>query len=343
MRVSVRRRILVCFLAAATVPLAAQAPRTPANRPGLVPVNAITPAELRQWDARIGQMVRGGEFVVLSSHIDPDISDRTHETLAQYYQNIPVYGAHVSRQMARGVSVSVIGTLFENVSIDASVALSASEVVLRLSESVGARLVGAAPARVIFPVLDGRYRLAYLLTMSDTKTYVVDAASADVLWTIDEMQAQSQVGSGTGALGDPKKMSTTQASGVFRAHDQLRPAQIRTFDTHGSDAALNRLLLPPGVAVDGDFSVDADNTWANPPVVDTHAHAGWMEDYLFKQMNWAGIDNRRSTITSAVHSALVSNAFFIGPPFGPDGGGMFVYGRTPAGADDGARHRLPTK
>jgi thermolysin len=330
MRVSVRR-ILVCLLAATTVSLSAQAPRTPANRPGLVPVHAIAPAELREWDDRINQMLRGGEFIVSSSLLDPDISDRTHETLAQYYRNIPVYGGSISRQMARGASVSIIGTFFENVAIDSSVQLSAADVVLRLSESVGARMVGTAPRLVIFPMLDGRYRLAYLLTMSDTKTYVVDAESANVLLTFDEMQTQSQIGSGTGALGDAKKMSTTQVSGVFRAHDQLRPAQIRTFDTHGSDAVLNRLLIPPGVAVDGDFSVDADNTWADPPVVDTHAHAGWMEDYLFKQMNWAGIDNRRSTITSAVHTGLVSNAFFIGPPFGPDGAGMFVYGRTPTG------------
>jgi len=332
MRVSVRRRILVCLLVTTTVSLSAQAPRTPANRPGLIALNAIAPAELREWDDRINQMLRVGEFIVSSSSIDPDIPDRTHEALTQYYRNIPVYGGSVSRQMARGASVSIIGTFFENVAVDSSVTLSASEVVLRLSESVGARLVGRAPRLVVFPTLDGRYRLAYLLTMSDTKTYVVDGESASVLLSFDEMQTQSQVGSGTGALGDAKKMSTTQVSGVFRAHDQLRPAQIRTFDTHGSDAALNRLLLPPGVAVDGDFSVDADNTWADPPVVDTHAHAGWMEDYLFKQMNWAGVDNRRSTITSAVHTGLVNNAFFISPPFGPDGGGMFVYGRTTAGA-----------
>ena len=145
------------------------------------------------------------------------------------------------------------------------------------------------------------------------------------------MQTQNQIGTGTGALGDTKKMSTTQVAGGFRTHDQLRPAPIRTFDTRGSEVALNRLLLPPGAAVDGDFSVDADNAWADPAVVDTHVHAGWMEDYLFKQVGWTGIDNRGSTITSAVHTGLVNNAFFISPPFGADGRGMFVYGRTPAG------------
>jgi Zn-dependent metalloprotease len=88
--------------------------------------------------------------------------------------------------------------------------------------------------------------------------------------------------------------------------------------------------MPPGSAVDADFSVDADNTWADPPVVDTHVHAGWFEDYLYKQVGWTGIDNRRSTITAAVHSNLINNAFFAGPPFGPNGLGMLVFGRTPA-------------
>ena len=145
------------------------------------------------------------------------------------------------------------------------------------------------------------------------------------------MQTQ-QVGVGTGALGDTKKMSTTPVAGGFRAHDQLRPAPIRTFDTRGSETVLNRLLQPPGPTVDSDFSVDADNAWSNPAVVDTHVHSGWMEDYLFKQFGWTGIDNRRGTITAAVHSGLANNAFFIAPPFGADGRGMFVYGRSSAGA-----------
>jgi len=152
-----------------------------------------------------------------------------------------------------------------------------------------------------------------------------------VLWTTDEIQTQSQVGVGIGVLGDTKKISTTRAAGSFRTHDQHRPAPIRTFDTRGSEETLNRLLQPPGAAFDSDFSVDGDNTWANPPVVDTHVHSGWTEDYLFKQFGWTGIDNRRGTITSAFHTGLLNNAFFISPPFGADGRGMFVYGRTSAG------------
>jgi Zn-dependent metalloprotease len=94
---------------------------------------------------------------------------------------------------------------------------------------------------------------------------------------------------------------------------------------------LNRILNPPGVALDSDFPVDADNTWSDPPVVDAHVHSGWMADYLFKQHNWTGVDNGRGTISTAVHSGLLNNAFFISPPFGAEGRGQFVFGRTTGG------------
>ena len=326
-----RVRVVSCVLVLASAGLAAQAPIGPARQPGLVAVHATTPTELRTWDAVIDRMTRARDVVVLDSRADPDIDGRRHESLAEFYQGIPVYGGNLSRQTVQGVTVSIIGTIFEGVFADAVPTLSAGQVVLALADASGGRPVGEAPQLVFFPTLDGGSRLAYRVTMSDMKTYIVDADSGMVLWTTDEIQTQSQVGAGTGALGDTKKVSTTQAAGGYRTHDLLRPAPIRTFDTRGSGAAFNRLIQPPGAAVDSDFSVDADNAWIDPPVVDAHVHTGWTVDYLFKQVGWTGIDNRRSTITSAVHAGLVNNAFFTPPPFGADGRGMFVYGRTPAG------------
>jgi Zn-dependent metalloprotease len=328
---TVRLRVLCCLLALASASLPAQVSREPATKSGPVGIYASTTSELQSWDATIDRMVRARQLVLVTARPDPDIGGRMHESLTQYYQGIPVYGASLSRQTAQGATVSIIGTLFDGISIDATPALSASEVVRILAETTNGRLVGDGAGLVIFPTVDGAYRLAYRATMSDAKTYIVDAASAAVLWATDEIYTQGQVGTGTGALGDRKKISTTQGTGGFRTHDQQRPAPIRTFDTLGSDVALNRLLSPPGVAVDSDFAVDADNTWTNPPVVDAHVHAGWTEDYLFKQVNWTGIDNRRGTITAAVHSGLVNNAFFAAPPFGPEGRGLFAFGRASSG------------
>lgn len=326
-----RWRVALFLLGAASAALTAQTPSETASRPGLLEVKAVTPDALRAWDATIDGMVRTKQLVMIGSRNDPSIEGRRHESLAQYYQGIPVWGGSVSRQAALAGTVSILGTVFEGIEIDAPPVLSAEEAVSNLAETSATRLVGERPELVIFPTLDGGYRLAYRATMSDLKTYIIDAASGTVLWAMNDMKTQSQVGVGTGFLGDTKKMSTTQASGGFRTHDQLRPAAIRTFDTLGSEVTLNRLLQPPGVAVDGDFSVDIDNTWANPPVVDAHVHSGWNEDYLFKQVAWTGIDNRRGPITSVVHTGTVNNAFFAPPPFGPDGRGMFVFGRTTGG------------
>ena len=141
-----------------------------------------------------------------------------------------------------------------------------------------------------------------------------------MLWTADEMQTQNQVGVGTGFLGDPKKISTTQAAGGFRT-DQLRPAPIRTFDTFGSDATLNRILNPPGVALDSDFPVDADNTWTDPPVVDTHVmRAGWKTTCPSNTLGGCG-QSPRNDLHRCSHR-LMNNAFFISPPFGAEGRGI---------------------
>jgi Zn-dependent metalloprotease len=331
-KLTARLRALLCSIVLAAATLSAQNPTSPSDRPGRIAVHATTPADLRAWDTTINQMVRANQLIILDSRADPDIEGRRHESLGQYHQGIPVYGGSLSRQTAHGATVSIIGTVFEGISTDRGTSLSADEAALALTKTSNGRLVGDAPRLVIFPTVVGDYRLAYRATMSDLKTYIVEAASGEVLWATDEMQTQSQVGIGIGALGDRKKISTTLVSGGFRTHDQLRPAPIRTFDTRGSEENLNRLLQPPGSAVDSDFSVDTDNTWNDAAVVDTHVHAGWTHDYLFKQVSWTGIDNRRGTITSAVHTGLVNNAFFIPPPFGADGRGMFVYGRTPAGA-----------
>jgi Zn-dependent metalloprotease len=325
-------RLLGCLVFLGTAVVAAQVSIENGTRSGPVALYASSPSELQTWDSTIDRMVRSRQLITVDSRPDPDIDGRVHESLVQYYEGIPVYGGGLSRQTAQAVPISIIGTLFEGISVDPTPALAASDAMQAVSQTSGARVVGDRPQLVIFPTVTGAYRLAYRATMSDMKTYIVDASSGAVLWTTDEIYTQSQVGTGTGALGDRKKVSTTQAAGGFRTHDQQRPAAIRTFDTLGSDVALNRLLNPPGVAVDSDFAVDADNTWTNPPVVEAHVHAGWTEDYFFKQVNWTGIDNRRGTITTAFHSGLINNAFFASPPFGPNGRGLFAFGRATSGA-----------
>ena len=140
----------------------------------------------------------------------------------------------------------------------------------------------------------------------------------------------SAVGSG-GALGDAKKVSTNRVAGTFRTEDQLRPAEILTLDTRGSEAALDRLIN--GVAFDSDIATDSDNTWTDAPVVDAHVHIGYSYDYFFQRHGWAGLDDQDSRIFDAVNdfSVLPNNAFFVRAPFGPEGRGFLAFGATADG------------
>ena len=69
--------------------------------------------ELRRWDAAVDRMIRGGELVVASRRTDGALVGRTHERLVQQVAGIPVYGGGMSRQLDRGVTVSLLGRCIE--------------------------------------------------------------------------------------------------------------------------------------------------------------------------------------------------------------------------------------
>ena len=305
----------------------------PPPSPGRLTVVAATPAEFRSWDRTIDQFVQSGALVMRSLREDPVLAGHRHETFTQAYRGIPVYGGSLVRQTVRGVPVSVIGTLLTGIAVDPTPALSAARVAAILGEISGASLVAtSAPHLTVFRLFDGTDRLTYRATLTDMRTYFVDADTGQVVWSTAAVVTQREVGLGTGAVGDRKKISATQAAGTFRSHDQLRPAPIRTYDTGGLVNVVARMLFD-GLVFDSDFPTDADNTWTDPHVVDAHVHTGWAVDYVYKQHAWNGVDNRNSAITTIVDASPFTeyNAFFAPPPFGPGEVGVFAYGRT----DDG--------
>ena len=300
---------------------------------GRLTAAAATPAELRSWDGTIDQFVQRGELLMRSMREDPVLAGHRHETFVQSYWGIPVYGGSFVRQTAGGVTVSVIGTLLTGITVDPTPTLSAARVAAILGEVSGASLVAtSAPQLTVFRLFDGTDRLTYRATMTDMRTYFVDADTGQVVWSTAAAVTQRAVGLGTGAVGDRKKISATQATGTFRSHDQFRPAQIRTYDTGGLVDVVARILFG-GLVFDSDFPTDADNTWTDPHVVDAHVHTGWVVDYVYKQHAWDGVDDRNSAITTIIDTSPFTeyNAFFAPPPFGPGEVGVFAYGI----ADDG--------
>ena len=76
----------------------------------------------------IDQWVQSGALVMRSLREDPVLAGHRHETFIQAYQGIPVYGGSLVRQTARGVPVSVIGTLVTGITVDPTPTLSAARV-----------------------------------------------------------------------------------------------------------------------------------------------------------------------------------------------------------------------
>jgi Fungalysin/Thermolysin Propeptide Motif len=123
------------------------------RRPGFVTVTATTAAELRNWDAAIDRMVRANQLIVTDVRPDPDIEGRTHETLSQHYQGVPVYGGSITRQEAGGVTVSIFGALYEGIAIDVAPTLAVASLETALVDTTaGARLVrGDTPRLIVYP------------------------------------------------------------------------------------------------------------------------------------------------------------------------------------------------
>ena len=116
----------------------------------------------------------------------------------------------------------------------------------------------------------------------------------------------------------------------------MRPGEIVTLDARFDLLRASHLLfghlfnqMPPGEPLwtMDDVSADADNEWDDPAVVGAHVYSGWTYDYFFGRHGWEGIDGANGRTITMVNIDA-DNAFFAPPPFGPEGRGIFVFGRA---------------
>jgi thermolysin len=332
--------LLVAALLASTAP--AQEP------PRLLRIAAATIAELREWDARVDALVRGGELRVRQEEADPLVAGRRHERADQVYRGVRVHGGDVTRQTSGGQTVSLFGTLYTGIDVDPRPRIGPDE-----ARAVAARAAGAAsgpgrpPELVVLP-LDGEARPAYALawrvrvmTPRALDVFFVDAHTGVVLRRESDLETQAAIGRGRGVLGDDKKVSASSAGGRFVTVDRLRPSAIVTYDLRG-DLARTIAFLDGAVDLDdtADAAADADNEWIDAAAVDAHVHAGWTYDYLFKRFGRSGLDNRNGRIRSVVHPVRrqdifayddeIVGIFFLNAFYA--GGGILVFGEgLPAG------------
>jgi hypothetical protein len=141
----------------------------------------------------------------------------------------------------------VFGTLYEGIDVDVAPRLSPAEVEARLAAR-GGRPFGArgGPELLVLPLEGGGYRLAYRTRAffeaeRDLRQSFLDAATGEILREYSDLQKQS-AGTGTGVLGDRKKISVAPGGRGFTTTDRLRPPAISTYDFRFSINRLNMVL-----------------------------------------------------------------------------------------------------
>jgi thermolysin len=260
-------------------------------------------ADLAAWTGTVDRMLRDGDLRVRQIREDTLIEGREHARLAQFYKGVPVFGGELAVQSENGRVLSVFGTLYEGIDLDTRPALSADQAE-RIVERLGFAAFGSqgGPELTVLPLEDAHvlaYRLrARAVSGLAIKMLFIDARSGEVALEYDDLKTQA-VGSGTGVLGDRKKVSTRQEGSGFVADDKLRPPLLATYDFKGD--VLRLLSVDLFRLPTSDLASDADNEWTDGANVDAHAYGGYTYDYYFKRFGRRGLDNANIPMRSITH------------------------------------------
>lgn len=343
-----RRACFLVFLALTLLP--ATAPVGAQRTAGPVRFDTRSLADIRQWDSLVDRLSRDGELRLRDTRADTLLEGREHQRFDQHVKGVRVFGADLTRQTDRGLTVSVFGTLYDTPPVETIAAISAAGARAIVEQLAGASLPPSyEPELVILPRDDGRFVLTYrgrAYGQRGPAIYFIDARTGALVHTYSDLQSQSAVGIGTGVLGDRKKMSVLQSGTEYRTDDKLRPPRLVTYDLKGD--LIKALGFLDGLVSLGpsDLAVDGDNTWTDPAIVDAHAYVGWVYDFYYKQFGRRGLDNRDKAVASIVHPVnrdaiddqtegtiglFYLNAFYAGDGVMVFGEGLPPGRRDPAG------------
>jgi Zn-dependent metalloprotease len=262
-------------------------------------------------------MLRDGRLDLGRSERDTMIRGRMHERLVQQHEGLPVFGAQLVRQSNGRTTVSLFGRFFENVSVPTTVPEIEPDAAARIAERAGGQDATAGePTLGILPFRD-RFVLVYRVMVRsawDIRTYDVNARSGAIEQSTSRIRTQSSpvVGSGTGVLNDPKKISTNAVTGGFEAVDLLRPATAFTLNFFGSPGRLND-FFETGIVFNSDIARNTSRTWTDGAIVDAHAYPGWVYDYFFKRFGRRGLDDQNLPIVSITHPLAREDASLLDP------------------------------
>lgn len=303
----------------------------------------VAPGELRQAVDDVRRMERDGTMRVAASGDDLLLPGHSHERLQQYHLGLKVVGGSIVRQTSNGIVTSILGQVYRP-SVDAvSPALTAAAITARLRGTGAAPL--AEPTLVFLGLEDGGMALVYEAHVRgkgfDARTAYLDAATGAERLSLPLAKDQDAVGEGLGVLNDRKKVATRLVGGTYYTEDMLRPPLLWTIDLRTNRERLDEIADSAPVA-QSDLASDSDNVWTDAVAVDAHTYLGWTYDFIFKRIGFRGLDNRNAPMFASINiytplqcvqplpdgefGAFCVNAFWIGPPYGPGGSGLMVFG-----------------
>ena len=244
---------------------------------------------------------------------------------------VPVYGGGISRQLANnGLTVSIFGTIHQGIDLDMTPQLAPNEALALVEQQAGAGpATDDPPTLVIVPTPFDTYVLAYRATMRDFRTYFPRRAQRRDRACGERGRRAGRGGQRASASNMTSRRSASlRPTGASGRTTGFAPPRSSHSTCAPPTARVDSLLDPRGARrAASDVAWNADNDWRDAAVVDAHAHEGFTYDYLFAQQGWRGMNGRDGRILSMVNIGRdVANAFFVPPPFGPEGTGVVVFG-----------------
>jgi Zn-dependent metalloprotease len=263
---------------------------------------------------RVEDMLRMGALETAAIQADTMIAGRVHERMNQMYQGLPVFGGQAILQRSGRTILSLTGRVYEGLGLPITPSLTSDAAIERAQASgKSSGSVTTPPVLGILPRENAEPVLVYKVRQGSPvarHVFYVNANTGVIERDYSDVQTQGVIGSGTGVLGDIKKVSVFPTAGTFFTDDRLRPTQHLTLDFRGS---FQRLFDFDGTVFVSDVATDSDNVWTDGAIVDAHVYQGWTYDYFFKRFGRRSLDDRNIEIAGIVHPLARSDALLYPP------------------------------
>jgi bacillolysin len=283
----------------------------------------------------------------------------THYTFRQKIQNVPIDNSKIVVHIDKNKKISAVNGDFhpdapsklkEDRKLTKQQALHAAWKHIDVKRSTADRKIKSLTGETFntlnenaeLVVLDNRnYTLAYRIELQFVQPSPanwqiwVNAENGKVVKAVNQVQEAAKIGTGTGTLGDTKKLNTYLYEDNYYLYDTTKRMDgvIETYNNQGQY----------GNSLPGVYVTDKDNTFTSESqkaAVDAHYYAGEVFDYYYDTFGRVSYDNKGANIRSTVnYGNNYNNAAWVGNQmiYGNGDGNQFTY---LSGANDVVAHEL---